>query len=422
MITTIGKLVSGRARSLPGLIRYPLPIPLDPAVHDGVTVRGANDLLYTSNGFEWRALTDEARAAEIAAEVAADVLRPPPSEVIELSVGAGGTNASLGAAFNELRLYAGGQIRYTPEDTPSQDGSWAIIRILAGTVLAEQIQVTGLDLSGVYVYSDDPIVDVDASGFTEISSTEQAPFLRFAWSRSPFMQTMFRCINRGSVRATCAFGFSSEVTFGSGDWSNLPGGFTPPRIGAEDWTIGVHLTQGSFGNLAFADILDSVETGLRMDNSHAFCDAARIVGSGSFSMDVLASKVAIGTFNKTNFVGLPGSRNDFRKGVGASASDIRLLRGSEVLISSPDFFGGTSIPINTQRAEGVVRVTGGAPNQHEGVPILTSYTVATLPNPATTFVRGMVYVTNGAAGLPIMAFNDGTNWLRCDTRAPVSAT
>lgn len=47
------------------------------------------------------------------------------------------------------------------------------------------------------------------------------------------------------------------------------------------------------------------------------------------------------------------------------------------------------------------------------------YTVATVPDAATN-VGVMIYVSNGAAGLPIMAFSDGSNWLRCDTRAAIS--
>lgn len=48
-----------------------------------------------------------------------------------------------------------------------------------------------------------------------------------------------------------------------------------------------------------------------------------------------------------------------------------------------------------------------------------TFTVAGLPAASANTGR-MVYVSNGAAGLPILAFSDGTNWLRCDTRAAVS--
>jgi len=42
---------------------------------------------------------------------------------------------------------------------------------------------------------------------------------------------------------------------------------------------------------------------------------------------------------------------------------------------------------------------------------------------ATGFTAGtLVYVTDGAAGSPILAFSDGTNWLRSDTGGAISAT
>ena len=47
-----------------------------------------------------------------------------------------------------------------------------------------------------------------------------------------------------------------------------------------------------------------------------------------------------------------------------------------------------------------------------------AYTVATVPS-ATTAGQ-MIYVSNGAAGNPVMAFSNGTNWLRVDTLAAIS--
>ena len=49
------------------------------------------------------------------------------------------------------------------------------------------------------------------------------------------------------------------------------------------------------------------------------------------------------------------------------------------------------------------------------------YTVSGLPS-AGSHSGGVVYVSNGAAGTPVLAFSDGTAWLRCDTLAAVSAT
>jgi hypothetical protein len=48
------------------------------------------------------------------------------------------------------------------------------------------------------------------------------------------------------------------------------------------------------------------------------------------------------------------------------------------------------------------------------------YTVATAP---TGISAGSVaYFSNGAAGNPVLAFYNGTNWLRVDTLAAISAT
>ena len=51
-----------------------------------------------------------------------------------------------------------------------------------------------------------------------------------------------------------------------------------------------------------------------------------------------------------------------------------------------------------------------------GIPLPT-FTVASLP---TVETGTLIYVSNGAAGSPVVAFSDGSNWVRCDTRAAVS--
>lgn len=50
---------------------------------------------------------------------------------------------------------------------------------------------------------------------------------------------------------------------------------------------------------------------------------------------------------------------------------------------------------------------------------LGTYTVATAPTASTGSVA---YFSNGAAGSPVLAFFDGTNWLRVDTLAAISAS
>ena len=48
------------------------------------------------------------------------------------------------------------------------------------------------------------------------------------------------------------------------------------------------------------------------------------------------------------------------------------------------------------------------------------YTVATAPTGATA--GSVCYFSNGAAGNPVLAYYNGTNWLRVDTRDPISAS
>lgn len=50
----------------------------------------------------------------------------------------------------------------------------------------------------------------------------------------------------------------------------------------------------------------------------------------------------------------------------------------------------------------------------------TAYTVATVPSASPA--GQMIYVSNGAAGSPIMAFSDGTNWKRVDTAGNIAAS
>ncbi len=50
-----------------------------------------------------------------------------------------------------------------------------------------------------------------------------------------------------------------------------------------------------------------------------------------------------------------------------------------------------------------------------------TYTVASIPAAADN--EGVTaYVSNGAAGNPILAFSNGTDWLRSDTGAAIAAS
>ena len=55
------------------------------------------------------------------------------------------------------------------------------------------------------------------------------------------------------------------------------------------------------------------------------------------------------------------------------------------------------------------------------VKVSATFTVATVPDAALS-EGGQIYVNNGANGSPIIAFSNGTAWLRCDTAGALSAT
>ena len=55
------------------------------------------------------------------------------------------------------------------------------------------------------------------------------------------------------------------------------------------------------------------------------------------------------------------------------------------------------------------------------VKVSETFTVATVPAAANS-EGGMIYVSNGANGSPIIAFSNGSAWLRCDNLGALSAT
>lgn len=52
---------------------------------------------------------------------------------------------------------------------------------------------------------------------------------------------------------------------------------------------------------------------------------------------------------------------------------------------------------------------------------LPTFTVATAPDASEAGAGTLIFVSDGAAGSPIVAFSDGTNFLRSDTGAAIAA-
>lgn len=66
-------------------------------------------------------------------------------------------------------------------------------------------------------------------------------------------------------------------------------------------------------------------------------------------------------------------------------------------------------------------VTGNVTGTVTGAIKVPTYTVAGAPSAATAGAGTVIYVSNGAAGSPVLAFSNGTNWLRVDTLATIAA-
>ena len=71
---------------------------------------------------------------------------------------------------------------------------------------------------------------------------------------------------------------------------------------------------------------------------------------------------------------------------------------------------------------GPVVSTNGFVGDVTGAIKVPTYTVAGAPSASTAGAGTVIYVSNGAAGSPILAFSDGTNWKRSDTGGTIAAS
>jgi hypothetical protein len=77
-------------------------------------------------------------------------------------------------------------------------------------------------------------------------------------------------------------------------------------------------------------------------------------------------------------------------------------------------------PVNSV-AGFVGSVVGDVTGDVVGAIKVPTFTVATAPSAATAGAGTIIYVSNGAAGAPVLAFSNGTNFLRVDTLATITA-
>ena len=77
--------------------------------------------------------------------------------------------------------------------------------------------------------------------------------------------------------------------------------------------------------------------------------------------------------------------------------------------------------MGTSTFSGPVVSTNGFTGDLTGAAKLPTYTVASAPSASTAGAGTIIYVSNGAAGNPIIAFSNGTDWKRSDTGATIAA-
>ena len=77
--------------------------------------------------------------------------------------------------------------------------------------------------------------------------------------------------------------------------------------------------------------------------------------------------------------------------------------------------------MGTTTFSGPVNSTNGFVGDVTGAIKLPTFTVATAPSAVAAGAGTMIYVSDGAAGSPVVAFSDGTDFLRVDTLAAIAA-
>lgn len=69
---------------------------------------------------------------------------------------------------------------------------------------------------------------------------------------------------------------------------------------------------------------------------------------------------------------------------------------------------------------GPVRSLNGFEGDLTGAVTLDTFTTANAPSASDAGAGSVIFVSDGAGGGPILAFSDGTDWLRSDTGAAIS--
>jgi hypothetical protein len=460
---------SGQTQLVGRGIVYPVPIPLDPAVYKGALVVGRDPddnkaKLYFSDGVEWTRsifdttiseqierfvddlflngfdeenlpdptltenirryafnntrglpgfvwndqwnyLTDEARAAEIAEEITLNTI-VVLSEPIKFTVGPTGDFATLGAALERAGGYSASSTQYE---------FLVEVEIQDGVTLNEQILLWGQMLGFVRITSAaaNKVVPVDVTGFTQNNPVASASpsFLCAVNSEVPQIACLFEKTGDAALSVVgIDMRGSSMVTPLD---PTIPSDVPPDASAVFSQGFRGFNAAGVVAGTSSARIITTEMTGTSVG----------LLVIGRSNCNLLNSRARGAVHSVSADVGAVNiQRTDYRRVAGEdSAADLRSIRGS--ITSIIDSHGGTPAgrDLNVlSGSDGIIMDTRvSAPATFRGLVAPTPYTVGTLPS-ASVNTGVMVYVSNGAAGQPTVAFSDGTNWLRVDTRTAVS--
>lgn len=441
----------GRDARTRALHETPLPPAYAADAMPGAQLLGADGRIYRSeryptfaDPYQWIS------TAEIAEDVAADVFRAIDQNLIlvvdpALSEIEGERYQSLGEALSFLSRYQ--PVYRANWYDPGVSSLRVRIELAAGFVLDEQIQFNGVDLGWVGIHAIDPTVTVVASSLTKFTSGPATlvgshatisggngavlPIfigLRFQCDGStvpvdPSVGEVYTPKSSGLLLGRAIASIQS-TRFRADGVTVLSGGARPG--GFDNFVRNIFVRAGGdFNGFGFT-AHDADEYGVIVEaTAKATLSYCMINGSGVNSVRAAGSSVVTGgpyiTAPENYITGFYDQ--DFRKTSGVdSAADIVAAANASINISNPGARGGLNIPAWSALPQGYI-TDARAP----ALPIVSGiikpqpYTVATAPS-ASAYIGHEIYVSNGAAGLPIVAFSDGTNWLRCDTRTPISAT
>lgn len=359
----------------------------------------------------WNVNLDPAEYAALQASLAASLRL----ENATISVTVGGAPGPLNFAT------IGAAIQYLSRVVPlsDMDDVQGTILIKSGWTAQEQVLIEGLNLGWVSIRSEDATVPVLESALTANDAFEAPGVFPFLSARNgascPRIKTKFVCTPDGLNRNTVGL-----LLRGATYTDNLNQDMPPWSHGLSGFWENCTVQSGSTAFLAFKDFSDARRICLRSAHqSGVSLISCRAVGAVEQAVSARnGSKINILNISHETAGAVVTTARLDPAGLVDSLNDLRVTTGG-ILSISTGTIGGISQAANVATAAGMILDERATVTVVPGIIAPQTYTVATVPS-AAAFVGDLIYVSNGAAGLPILAFSDGTNWLRVDTRAAIS--